>query len=83
MAKAAKARKEFYEKVSARKKARKKREQAEGGGAGLLSKLSSTQIKVLSADQFRLFVSGMDKSPSKKAHIDIHTFVLVLEAHSA
>jgi hypothetical protein len=62
MDKAAKACKEFNEKVPARKKARGKREQAKGGVAGL----SSTQIKAPSADQLNSLVSGMDKSLSKK-----------------
>jgi hypothetical protein len=82
MEKAAKARKEFNEKVSARKKARGKREQAKGGSPGLLSKLSSTQFKALSADQLRSLVLGVNESPSKKPRSDIHTFVVVLEAHS-
>jgi hypothetical protein len=73
---------QFNEKLSARKKARGKREQAEGGSPGLLSKLSSTQIKALSADQLRSLVLGVNKSPSKKPQSDIHTFVVVLQAHS-
>jgi hypothetical protein len=82
MEKAAKARKEFNEKLSASKKARGKRGQAEGGSPELWSKLSSTQIKALSADQLRSLVLGVIESPSKKARSDIHTFVVVLAAHS-
>jgi hypothetical protein len=77
MEKAAKAGKEFNKKLSARKKARGKREQADGGGTGLLSKLSSTQIKALSSDQLRSLVLGANESPSKKPRNDIHAFSLL------
>jgi hypothetical protein len=79
MEKAAKACKEFNEKLSARKKAAwGKRDQTKGGNTGLLSKLSSTQIKALSADQLRSFlISESGGSPSKKPRGDIHTFPMV------
>jgi hypothetical protein len=81
MEKATKARKEFNEKLSARKKARAKRESAEGSTGGLLSKLSSAQIQALSADQLRSIISEGGESPIKKPKSDIHTFsVIVLEA---
>jgi hypothetical protein len=69
MERAAEACKEFKEKLPVRRKAQSKRDQTKGGSTELLSKLSSTQIKVMSppADQLsRLLISGADKSPSKK-----------------
>jgi hypothetical protein len=81
MEKATKARKEFNDKLSARKKAAKgKRDNTEGGTGNLLSKLSNTQIQALSADQLRSLISDDNASPSKRSKTDIHTFVVVLEA---
>jgi hypothetical protein len=81
MEKATKARKDFNEKLSARKKARSKRETTEGGTGGFLLKLSGAQIQALSADQLRTLISVGGESPSKKPKGDIHTFsVMVLEA---
>jgi hypothetical protein len=80
MDKAAKAGKDFNEKLSARKKARSKRENAEGG-TGLVSKLSGAQIQALSADQLRSLISDGNESPTKKPKSSIHTFsIIVLEA---
>jgi hypothetical protein len=81
MEKATKARKDFNEKLSARKKARAKRDTEGGTGGGFLSKLSGAQIQALSADQLRSLISDSNESPTKKPKSDIHTFsVMVLEA---
>jgi hypothetical protein len=83
MEKAAKARKDFNEKLSARKKAARGKRDSNEGGTGLLSKLSSAQIQALSADQLRSLISEGCESPTKKLKSDIHTFVVVLEATAA
>jgi hypothetical protein len=86
MDRAAKARKDFNDKLAAKKKAaRNKRDSSET--TGLLCKLSDSQIQALTADQLMTLIStSNNESPIKKSRADtkdIHTFVVVFEAKEA
>jgi hypothetical protein len=80
MDKAAKAWKEFNDKLDVQKKARSKQESNEGRTNGLLSKLSRAQIQALSGNHLRALLSNSDESPTKKPKNDVHTFVVILKA---